>query len=229
MNLSVNYMEYVIEYLNEYSNFIFENILFSLPSILVFMGGYYKNKKHYQKNNIILEKIEKIKLDVDDVKSRDYKNLKNEIKKLKEENEKFLNKIEELSLIIIEKNKKITVNDKKLEEYYGLKLKIRDLEKKTKEKEIENPGKGALRYKNEEGTIFYHGMGHLEQNYTWWKPFMHRKFCEYTNVDRKLKFPSFETHNVNDFCNNHEYCVEINKNARKMFYYECKGHKINID
>ena len=143
MNISVNYMEYLNEYLNEYSNFIFENILFSLPSILVFMGGYYKNKKHYQKNNIILEKIEKIKLDVDDVKSRDYKNLKNEIKKLKEENEKFLNKIEELSLIIIEKNKKITVNDKKLEEYYGLKLKIRDLEKKTKENEIENPGKGA--------------------------------------------------------------------------------------
>ena len=107
MNISVNYMEYLNEYLNEYSNFIFENILFSLPSILVFMGGYYKNKKHYQK-------IEKIKLDVDDVKSRDYKNLKNEIKKLKEENEKFLNKIEELSLIIIEKNKKITVNDKKL-------------------------------------------------------------------------------------------------------------------
>ena len=225
MNISVNYMEY----LNGYSNFIFENILLTLPSIFVFMGGYYKNKKHYQKNNMILEKIEKIKLDVDDVKSRDYKNLKNEIKKLKEENEKFLNKIEELSLIIIDKNKKITENDKKIEEYYGLKIKIRDLEKKTKEKEIENPGKGALRYKNEEGTIFYHGMGHLEQNYTWWRPFMNRKFCEYTNVDRKIKFPSFETHNVNDFCNNHEYCVEINKNARKMFYYECKGHKINID
>jgi hypothetical protein len=221
----INTMDYLNGYLNEY----LESILLTVPSIFIFLSGYYINKTQYQKNNIILENIEKIKLDVDDVKSRDHKKLKNEIKKLKEENEKFLNKIEELSLIIIDKNKKITEHDKKIEEYYGLKIKIRDLEKKTQEEKIENPGNGVLRYKNKEGTMFYHGMGHLENKYSWWEPYMSRKFCEYKNVDKKLKFPLFETHNVNDFCSNNEYCVEINKNKRVMFYYECKGHKINVD
>jgi len=122
----INTMDYLNGYLNEY----LESILLTVPSIFIFLSGYYINKTQYQKNNIILENIEKIKLDVDDVKSRDHKKLKNEIKKLKEENEKFLNKIEELSLIIIDKNKKINEHDKKIEEYYGLKIKIRDLEKK---------------------------------------------------------------------------------------------------
>ena len=123
----INTMDYLNGYLNEY----IESLLLTIPSIFIFLSGYYINKTQYQKNNIILENIEKIKLDVDDVKSRDHKNLKNEIKKLKEENEKFLNKIEELSIIIIDKNKKINEHDKKIEEYYGLKIKIRDLEKKT--------------------------------------------------------------------------------------------------
>ena len=236
MLILINLMEYLDGYL--------ENIMFTLPSLFLFIGGYYVNQIQYQKNNIILKNIEKVKLDVDNVKSRDHKNLKNEIKKLKEnhekENERLLNTIEELSLKIIDKNKRITENDKKIEEYYGLKLKLRDLEKKSQEnKQVENKqvekgssinnGNGTIRYKNKEGTIFYHGMGHLENKYSWWKPYMHRKFCGYTDVNRKLKFPLFETHNVDEFCNNHEYCVEINKNKRVVFYYECKGHKINVD
>ena len=123
----INTMDYLNGYLNEY----IESLLLTIPSIFIFLSGYYINKTQYQKNNIILENIEKIKLDVDDVKSRDHKNLKNEIKKLKEENEKFLKKIEELSIIIIDKNKKINEHDKKIEEYYGLKIKIKNLEKKT--------------------------------------------------------------------------------------------------
>tara|TARA_B100001115_G_C15848548_1_gene429344 strand:+ start:2915 stop:3574 length:660 start_codon:yes stop_codon:yes gene_type:complete len=219
-----------MEYLDGY----LENIMFTLPSLFLFIGGYYVNRTQYQKNNIILKNIEKVKLDVDDVKSRDHKNLKNEIKKLKEnhkkETERLLNTIEELSLKIIDKNKRIDENDKKIEEYDGLKLKLRDLEKKSQEnKQVVNNGNGTLRYKNKEGTIFYHGMGHLENKYSWWEPYMHRKFCGYTDVNRKLKFPLFETHNVDEFCNNHEYCVEINKNKRVVFYYECKGHKINVD
>ena len=58
---------------------------------------------------------------------------------------------------------------------------------------------------------------------------MSRKFCGFTDVNRRLNFPSFETNNVDGFCNNNEYCVEINKNKRVLFYYECKGHKINVD
>ena len=222
-------MDYLGDYVSGYIDEYITNIIVIIPSIFVLMGGYYKNRIHSQKNNIILENIERIKLDVDDVKSREYKNLKNEIKKLKEDNEKFLNKIEELSLIIIDKNKRITEYDKKIEEYYGLKIKIRDLEKKTQEGKIENTGNGELRYKNKEGTIFYHGMGHLEHKYSWWEPYMSRKFCGFTDVNRRLNFPSFETNNVDEFCNNNEYCVEINKNKRVLFYYECKGHKINVD
>ena len=231
MLIQTNLMEYLDGY--------FENIVFTLPSLFLFIGGYYVNRIQYQKNKIILKNIEKVKLDVDDVKSRDHKNLKNEIKKLKEthekESERLLNTIEELSLKIIDKNKKITENDKKIEEYGELKLKLRDMEKKSQEnKQVEKPfsinnGNGTLRYKNKEGTIFYHGMGHLENKYSWWEPYMNRKFCGYTDVNRKLKFPLFETHNVDEFCNNHEYCVEINKNKRVVFYYECKGHKINVD
>ena len=218
-----------MDYLNDYIGECIGKMLFTLPPIFLFLGGYYVNRLNYHKNNIILKNIERIKLDVDDVKSREYKNLKNEIKKLKGGNEKFLNKIEELSLIIIDKNKRITEYDKKIEEYYGLKIKIRDLEKKTQEGKIENTGNGELRYKNKEGTIFYHGMGHLEHKYSWWEPYMSRKFCGFTDVNRRLNFPSFETNNVDEFCNNNEYCVEINKNKRVLFYYECKGHKINVD
>ena len=218
-----------MDYLNYYIGEYLGSVLLTIPSCFIFMSGYYINKKQYKKNNIILKNIERIKLDVDDVKSRDHKNLKNEIKKTKEENEKYLNKIEELSLIIIDKNKKIVEYDKKIEEYCELKIKIRDLEKKTQEGGIENPGNGVLRYKNKEGTMFYHGMGHLENKYSWWEPYMSRKFCGYTDINRKLKFPTFETNNVGEFCSNNEYCVEINKNKRVMFYYECKGHKINVD
>ena len=223
MILLVNLMEYLDGYL--------ENIMSTLPPLFVFLGGYYVNRTQYQKNNIILKDIEKVKLDIDNTKSRNHKN---EIKKLKEdyvkETERLLNKIEELSLKIIDKNKQINEYDKKVEEYSEMKLKLRNLEKKPQEEEkIETNGKGVLLYKNKEGTIFYHGMGHLEHKYSCWEPYMYRKFCGYTNVDRKLKFPSFETHNVDDFCTNHEYCVEVNKNKRNMFYYECKGHKINVD
>ena len=227
-------MIYLIEYLNEYFNENLEGILFTLPSVCLFLGGYYITICNYTKNTNILKNIEKVKLDIDTVKSRDNKHLTNEIKKLKdkyektvEENNKYLNKIEELSLKIIDKNKKISEYDKKLEENNGMKLKLRELEKKSEE--IKDNGGGVLRYKNEEGTIYYHGMGHLEQKYSWWKPYMNRKICQYTNLNRKLKFPDYETHTIDNFCTNYEYCTEINKNKRNMFYYECKGHKINID
>ena len=221
-------MDYISGYL--------ENITFTTIAIVqcaplfIFISGYYINQNQYQKNNT-LKIIEEDKLDVNK-KSHDHKNLKNEIKKLKEnhekETERLLNTIEDLSLKIIDKNKKITENDKMIEEYNEMKLKIRDLEKKSQINKPETNGNGCLRYKNKEGTIFYHGMGHLENKYSWWEPYMHRKIRE-TDVNRKLKFPLFETHNVDEFCNNHEYCVEINKNKRSVFYYECKGHKINVD
>ena len=92
-----------------------------------------------------------------------------------------------------------------------------------------SPANAISSVENKEGTIFYHGMGHLENKYSWWEPYMSRKFCGYTDINRRLKFPLFETHNVGEFCSNNEYCVGVNKNKRNIFYYECKGHKINVD
>ena len=103
-----------MDYFNDYIGEYLESILLILPTIFIFVSGYYVDHSQYQKNNIILKNIEKFKLDVDHVKSRDYKNLKNEIKKLNDDNEKLLDKIDELSLEIIDKNK------------------IRELEKKEK-------------------------------------------------------------------------------------------------
>lgn len=231
MAILINFMEYIDGYL--------ENIMFTIifiarcAPLFVFMGGYYVNRTQYQRNNIILKNIEKVKLDIDNVKSRDNKDLRHELKKLRdnyeEEYGRLIDKIKELSLEVIDKDKKITEFDQTMNK---MKLKIRDIEKiseKEDEKKIEDSGIGVFRYKNKEGTIYYHGMGHLEHKYSWWKPYMNRMICVYTNENRKIKFPDFETHNINDFCSNCEYCGEINKNKRNMFYYECKGHKINID
>ena len=46
MILLVNLMEYLDGYL--------ENIMSTLPTLFVFLGGYYVNRTQYQKNNIIL-------------------------------------------------------------------------------------------------------------------------------------------------------------------------------
>ena len=33
---------------------------------------------------------------------------------------------------------------------------------------LEDYGDGTIRYKSKCGTIYYHGMGHLEKKYMWW-------------------------------------------------------------
>ena len=102
-------------------------------------------------------------------------------------------------------------------------------EKKPEETEhkFKNTGTGKLRYKNKEGTIYYHGMGHLENKYAWWRPYMNRNIIQYKNKNRNIIYPEYETHDVSYFCTNCEYSEELNKTQRSMFYYECKGHKIN--
>lgn len=193
-----------------------ENSISAIPYLFVFAGGYYINMRQYKKNNLLLNYIEKLKLHVQSVENEENILLRDEIKKLKIQNEKLMCKIDELKGNINEQ-------DKKIKEYNRPEDDVDE-----GGEDIKNYGSGLIRYKNEEGTMYYHGIGHLEKKYMWWEPYMNHKIRVYSNKDRKLKFKDFETTNIDDFCNNYEYCSDINKNKRNVFYYQCKGHKINI-
>lgn len=236
MNMFINIME-DINFLNILESINTPNKYLISPFI-IFIGGY-----HYFTRRKLIEsdvKINTIKTDNENYinqKEKELSLIKQEIYSLKElnkslsyDNEKLKEEIYELNEnikmnenIISEKDKLIIISNEKLEEIYKQKLK----ENKIKEKN--HNGDGVLRYKNKESTIYYHGMGHLENNYTWWKPYMNRKICFYKNKNRKLNFTDFETHDIYNFCKNCEYCDDLNKNKRNTFYYECKGHKINVD
>ena len=107
----------------------------------------------------------------------------------------------------------IKITNEKLEEIYKTKL-------KENKSNLKDCGTGELRYKSKCGTIYYHGMGHLERKYMWWDIKMNKNIIEYKNKDKKLKFPQFETHDINAFCNNCEYSEEIIKiNGIDFFIY----------
>ena len=53
-------MIYLIEYLNEYFNENLEGILFTLPSVCLFLGGYYINTCNYTKNTNILKILRRL-------------------------------------------------------------------------------------------------------------------------------------------------------------------------
>lgn len=88
-----------------------ENSISAIPYLFVFAGGYYINMRHYRKNNLLLNDIEKLKLNVESVEKEENLLLKSEIKKLKIQNEKLMCKIDELK-------ENINEQDKKIEEYH---------------------------------------------------------------------------------------------------------------
>ena len=88
-----------------------------------------------------------------------------------------------------------------------------------------SPGNGPLRYKDENGVFYYHGIGHIEKHYRWWKPEKNHAIIEYKDT-KKIQFPDWETGNVKEFCNNCIPSQKLNKNRRVKFYYICQGHKI---
>ena len=207
-----------------------DTIIYISSSVLLTFG-YYLNKV-LSKNKELEEKQEQEyqPLMDENIKIKEMNN------KLKMENESLLKNINELSLEISNKDIKLTSFSNKLEEYYNTKKVIESEEKKTEEKKPEekeikfkNTGIGKLRYKNKEGTIYYHGIGHLEHKYAWWRPYMNRNIIQYKNKNRKIIYPEYETHDISYFCTNCEYSEKINKTQRSLFYYECKGHKINVD
>ena len=204
-------------------------------TLTLFFGGIFTRKIYKNKN--LLTEMERKRVTMEKIKQNEIDDLKNEISFLRKENdklnseneketmnnEKLLKEFMDVCSKLSEKEKILEDTNGKLEEYYRDKIKDKYVKK------IDEYGSGPIRYKSKCGTIYYHGMGHLENKYMWWESKMNRKVIEYKNKEKDLKFPDFETHDIESFCNNCEYCEDINKRQRNKFYYECKGHKINVE
>ncbi len=226
MTILVNLMEYI-------KNYSQNHIMFHTLTII--FGGFF-TRKFYQ-NKELLKEIESEKVKLETIKKNEIDMLKYQIEVLKKENveltseneketfnnEKLLKEYMDVCSKLTEKEKILEDTNKKLEDYYHDKIKDK------RKMKLEDYGDGTIRYKSKCGTIYYHGMGHLEKKYMWWEPKMNHKIIEYKNEEKVLKFPDFETHDISSFCNNCEYCEDINKKQRNKFYYECKGHKINVE
>jgi chromosome segregation ATPase len=194
-----------------------------ITTSLTLLFGVIFTRKLYKKKLLKEIETEKIKqIEIDDLKN-EISFLRKENDKLNSENDKMLKEFMDVCSKLSEKKKILEETNGMLEEYY------RDKIKDKRVKKIDEYGSGPIRYKSKCGTIYYHGMGHLENKYMWWESKMNRKVIEYKNKEKSLKFPDFETHDIESFCNNCEYCEDINKKQRNKFYYECKGHKINVE
>lgn len=204
-------------------------------SLAIIFGGIFTRKLY--KNKYLLKDIEIEKINIEKIKQNEIDTLKNENLFLRKENNKLntenkkellnnenlLKKYIDVCSKLSEKEKILENTNKKLEEYYRDKIKSKNIKK------LDEYGNGPIRYKSTCGKFYYHGIGHLEHKYMWWDSKMNRMIILYKNKEKDLKFPDFETHDIGSFCNNCEYSEEINKKQRNKFYYECKGHKINID
>ena len=212
-----------MEYLKPYTDQQVITTSLTLLFGVIFTRKLYKNKNlltEMEKEMVTMEKIKQI--EIDDLKNEN-SFLRKENDKLNSENDKLLKEFMDVCSKLSEKEKILEETNGMLEEYY------RDKIKDKRVKKIDEYGSGPIRYKSKCGTIYYHGMGHLENKYMWWESKMNRKVIEYKNKEKSLKFPDFETHDIESFCNNCEYCEDINKKQRNKFYYECKGHKINVE
>ena len=160
MTILVNLMEYI-------KNYSQNHILFHTLTII--FGGFLQ-RKFYQ-NKELLKEIESEKVKLETIKKNEIDILKYEIEVLKKENvkltseneketfnnEKFSKEYMDVCSKLTEKEKILEDTNKKLEDYYRDKIKDK---RKTK---LEDYGDGTIRYKSKCGTIYYHGMGHLEK------------------------------------------------------------------
>ncbi len=133
-----------------------------------------------------------------------------EIQKLKLANDKLHLELKKTKLLLIEDKK----NSPEPE-----------LEQEKESRNINECGSGPLRYKVEgDKTIYYHGIGHLEKDYSWWKPALKHSIIECK--DSNIKHTNWETNNISEFCNNCVRSELLNKRTRVKVYYICKGHVI---
>lgn len=101
-----------------------------------------------------------------------------------------------------------------------------DKEDKEDNKNYRKSGKGPLRYKIEgEKDIYFHGIGHLENRFSWWDPLYKHSIIEYKD-NSKIKYPNWETNDINDFCTNCTKSEKLNKKRRVKIFYTCNGHII---
>lgn len=134
-----------------------------------------------------------------------------EIQKLKLLNDKLQLELKKTKLLLLEDKKKIP----ELE-----------IEQEKGSSKISECGSGPLRYKVEgDKTIYYHGIGHLEKDYAWWKPALKHSIIECK--ESNIKQHNWETSNVSDFCTNCSKSDILNKRTRVKVYYICKGHVID--
>lgn len=134
-----------------------------------------------------------------------------EIQRLKLANDKLHLELKKTKLLLIE-DKKNTPEP--------------ELEQEKESRNISDCGSGPLRYKVEgDKTIYYHGIGHLEKDYSWWKPSLKHSIIEYK--DSNIKHTNWETNNISEFCNNCVRSEMLNKRTRVKVYYICKGHVID--
>lgn len=83
-------------------------------------------------------------------------------------------------------------------------------------------GKAPIQY-----TIdgkYYHGVDPF--TYYKWNEDGSRTGCmfHYTNINRKLPTPKWDTHEIIGFCDDCSYNHNLNKNSKKIFAYNCNGH-----
>lgn len=106
-------------------------------------------------------------------------------------------------------------------------LLLKDTENESKNKEEKDYGNGKIRYKLEgDKIIYYHGIGHLEKKYNWWKPALKHCIIEYKDSS-KVKHDEWETDDISKYCNNCVRSDMLNKRTRTKTYYVCRGHSLN--
>ena len=189
----------IIDYFNDVNISNISGFFFAMSYSLlhIFLIGEYFLTYDIKKEYIELEKNERLKSD--------------EIQKLKLINDRLQ--------LELKKTKILLLKDKKKEPEPEL-----DPEKESRN--MSECGNGPLRYKVVgDKTIYYHGIGHLEKDYAWWKPTLKHSIIEYKEDNIKDPKP-WKTTNISEFCSNCSKSEILNKRTRVKVYYICNGHVI---
>lgn len=188
----------IIDYFNDVNISNISGFFAMSYSLLhIFLIGEYFLTYDIKKEYIELEKNERLKSD--------------ENQRLKLENDKLQ--------LELKKTKQLLIKDKKNPPEPEL-----DPEKESIK--VNDCGSGPLRYKVDgDKTIYYHGIGHLEKDYSWWKPSLKHSIIECKEDNIKHPKP-WKTTNISEFCSNCSKSEILNKRTRVKVYYICNGHVI---
>ena len=88
-------------------------------------------------------------------------------------------------------------------------------------------GSGQIRYKKD--NKYYHGIGHMEEKYAWykkWTKYSQRSIIEYRSKDYCLPHKEWDTHNADEFCCKCEFNIAESRKKLVYNHYNCLGHTI---